>query len=424
MLRKFLSPFGRLLGGSRMTKFIIRRLLLALPVMFMTLLTTFVLVRLMPGGPFDNIGGKSPPDWLKAVWESRYGLDKPLFLNLPNDHVAPDNGVEYRQAYDRLPNCDKLRQGMTIAQATDPGEPVEISEGWQLLHMVNEHTPTYIEINGQQRRCDSVRSVLYSDLTRSQFFEYIDNALRFDFGVSLGRTTLGTRVQDLIADRLPVSARLGILSVIFGFLLGIPLGVIAAVYHNTVIDYGATLFAVALASVPSFVLGPGLLILFVNQLHILPAPNPVVWKNPNLLSWDYISRLILPLTVLGTGVSAGLARLTRASLLQVMQDDYIRTARSKGLRERSVIYVHALRNALIPIATLIGPLLAGVVLGSFFVENIFAIPGLGDSFINSVSQRDYNLLTGTALLYSFFLILGNIFVDVLYTWIDPRIRFD
>jgi oligopeptide transport system permease protein len=176
--------------------------------------------------------------------------------------------------------------------------------------------------------------------------------------------------------------------------------------------------------VPSFVLGPGLLIIFVNQLHLLPAPNPTFWKNPNFLSWDYIGRLILPLMVLATGVSAGLARLTRASLLQVLQDDYIRTARSKGLRERAVIYVHALRNALIPIATLIGPLLAGVVLGSFFVENVFAIPGLGDSFINSVSQRDYNLLTGSALLYSFFLILGNIFVDLLYTWIDPRIRFD
>src|SRR4051812_8536936 len=206
ILRKLLSPFSRLFGGTGMTKFVVRRILLAVPVMFMTLLATFVLVRLMPGGPFDNIGGKSPPDWLKAVWEARYGLDKPLFLNLPGDGVAPDSGVEYRQAYDKLPDCDKLRQGMSIKDATPAGDPEEVSAGWQLLHRVNEHSPSYIEIAGQQRRCDNVRSVLYSDLTRSQFFEYINNALRFDFGVSLGRTTLGTRVQDLVSDRLPVSA--------------------------------------------------------------------------------------------------------------------------------------------------------------------------------------------------------------------------
>ncbi len=175
---------------------------------------------------------------------------------------------------------------------------------------------------------------------------------------------------------------------------------------------------------PTFVLGPILILIFVNQLHWFPSPDPRVWINPDWLSWNYVGRVILPLFTLGTGVSAGLARLTRASLLQVMQDDYIRTARAKGLRERSVIYIHALKNALIPVATVFGPLLAGVVLGSFFVENIFAIPGLGDSFISSVAERDYNLLTGEAILYSSFLILGNILVDVMYTWLDPRIRFD
>src|SRR5438067_874378 len=111
MLRKFLGPFGRIFSTSGMTRFVIRRLIAAIPVMFLTLLTTFVLVRLMPGGPFDNIGGKSPPDWLKHAWEARYGLDKPLFLNLPNDGALPDAGVETRQEYDKLPNCDKLRQG-------------------------------------------------------------------------------------------------------------------------------------------------------------------------------------------------------------------------------------------------------------------------------------------------------------------------
>jgi ABC-type dipeptide/oligopeptide/nickel transport system permease component len=410
-----------------MTKFIIRRILVSIPVLFMTLLVTFTLVRLLPGGPFDNVGNKQLPAELKAAWEARYGLDKPLFLNLPNDGVPPDVGMEYRQPYNKLPNCDKLQQGIAPAQATDP-DAVVVSNGWYLLHTVEEHVSTTIRVKqGDTERsvpCDSVRTVLYSDLTRSQFFEYINNALRLDFGLSLGRTTRGIPVLDIIADRIPVSAQLGILSVIVGFLFGIPLGVVAAIYHNSVIDFSATLLAVALASIPTFVLGPILILIFVNQLHWFPSPDPRVWINPDWLSWNYVGRVILPLFTLGTGVSAGLARLTRASLLQVMQDDYIRTARAKGLRERGVIYIHALKNALIPVATIFGPLLAGVVLGSFFVENIFAIPGLGDSFISSVAERDYNLLTGEAILYSSFLILGNILVDVMYTWLDPRIRFD
>ncbi len=427
-MRKLFGSILRPLTGSGMGKFIIWRFLAAIPVLFMTLLTTFVLIRLIPGGPFDNIGTKATPAFLKAAWEARYGLDKPLFLNLPNDGHPPDVGVEMRQAYDKLPNCDKLRQGLSPAEATDPGDPVVVSEGWQLLRMVEEHTQSTVTVrrgdSEQQRPCDSVRTVLYSDLFRSQFFEYVFNAFRFDFGVSLGRTTLGTPVRDLVADRLPRTLQINILALIVGFLFGIPLGVIAAIYQNTMIDYTATLLAIGFVSVPSFVLGPALLIIFVNQTHLLPSPDPRVWGAPNFLSWDYVGRLILPLFVLSIGVAAGLARLTRASLLQVLQDDYIRTARSKGLRERGVIYIHALRNALIPIATLIGPMLAGIVVGSLFVENIFAINGLGDSFINSVSQRDYNLLTGISLMYSAFLILGNILVDVMYTWIDPRIRFD
>src|SRR5262249_6218537 len=138
----------------------------------------------------------------------------------------------------------------------------------------------------------------------------------------------------------------------------------------------------------------------------------------------FLSRALLPFLALGTGISPGLARLTRGCLLQVLNDDYIRTARAKGLRERAVIFVHALKNALIPVATIVGPLLAGVLTGRFFIERIFAIPGLGDQFLASVTDRNYNLLTGLTIIYSLFLVVGNIMVDVTYTWLDPRIRFD
>jgi len=221
-----------------------------------------------------------------------------------------------------------------------------------------------------------------------------------------------------------------VFSVILGFLFGIPLGVLAAIYHNTFIDYGATFFAVLGQSVPNLVLGPVLIIVFAVSLNWLPVADVQgVWRstlsNPGVMfTWDYISLAILPVFALGTGMMAGIARLTRASLLQVLREDYIRTARAKGLKEQAVIYGHALKNALIPVATILGPLLAGVLTGSFIIEQIFNIPGIGGEFVSSVSTRDYNLLVGVTIVYSVFLIAGNILVDVMYTWLDPRIRFD
>jgi oligopeptide transport system permease protein len=412
-------------GG--MTGFVVRRIIVGIPVLFLTLLVTFVLLRLIPGGPFDNAAVRQPPEWLKIAQETRYGLNRPLFLNLPTDGTAPDYGMELRTRYEKFPNCDKLRQGLTTQQATT-ADPVVVTQGWYLLHTVEEHYVDQITVGeGGTRRpisCDATRTILYSDLTQSQFFQYINNLLRFDFGQSLGQTTRGTPISELLNRRMPPSALVGIVTTIISFMLGIPLGVLAAVYRNTTIDYTITFLSMLLASIPSFVLGPILLLVLIGQLHLMPGPTPVVWQNPNLLSGEFWGRAILPVLSLGIPGSAGLARLTRASVLQVLQDDYVRTARAKGLRERAVLYVHALRNALIPVATSIGPLLAGILLGSFFIEQIFAIPGLGDSFIVGIGQRDYNLVMAEAVIYSFLLILGNILTDVVYTWLDPRIRFN
>jgi ABC-type dipeptide/oligopeptide/nickel transport system permease component len=127
---------------------------------------------------------------------------------------------------------------------------------------------------------------------------------------------------------------------------------------------------------------------------------------------------------LALGVAAGITRLTRASVLQVLRDDYVRTARAKGLRERAVIFVHALKNGLIPVVTVVGPLMAVLLTGTLVLERIFGIPGIGTSFVESITNRDYNMLIGVTIMYSFFLIIGNILVDITYTWLDPRIRFD
>jgi ABC-type dipeptide/oligopeptide/nickel transport system permease component len=232
-------------------------------------------------------------------------------------------------------------------------------------------------------------------------------------------------VGDEIARRLPVSIQVGVFAIVLGFAIGIPLGVVAAIYHNTLVDYLAMFFAVLSQATPAIVLAPILIIVFAVELGWVPVIDQRdQWNRGPEFSLYYLQILALPVLTLATGMSAGIARLTRASLLQVLHEDYVRTARAKGLRERSVIYVHALKNALIPVATIVGPLLAGVLTGTFIVELIFTIPGLGKVFVDSVAARDYTMIMGVSLLYSVFLILGNILVDILYTWLDPRIRFD
>jgi ABC-type dipeptide/oligopeptide/nickel transport system permease component len=264
------------------------------------------------------------------------------------------------------------------------------------------------------------------DLLDSQFFNYLWDVVHLDFGPSLNVSLRQENVQvsDEITRRLPVSMQVGVFAVIVGFALGIPLGVLAAVYHNSAIDYTSMFFAVMGQSVPGIVLAPILIIVFAVELGWVPVIDQRnIWRNPEF-SLYYLQILALPVLTLSTGMSAGIARLTRASLLQVLHEDYIRTARAKGLRERVVIYVHALKNGLIPVATIVGPLLAGVLTGTFVVELIFTIPGLGNVFVTSVAARDYTMIMGVSLLYSVFLIIGNIFVDIMYTWLDPRIRFD
>ncbi len=266
--------------------------------------------------------------------------------------------------------------------------------------------------------------MLYSDLFQSQFGNYIFNLMRFDFGPSLGATNRGRMVQDIIAEKLPVSLGLGTMAVALALLTGIPLGVLAAVNHNKPIDHAAMFVAIIGRAVPNIVLGPVLIIFFAVKLKLFPVINPYVWlQGPAVNPALYLSTAFLPVITLALGMAAAIARLTRATLLQVLNQDFIRTARAKGLRENVVIYRHALRNSLIPVVTILGPLLAAVLTGTFVVEIIFAIPGLGDTFVTSVTNRDYNLLVGVTILYSVFLVVANLIVDIVYSVLDPRIVY-
>jgi len=323
-----------------MLRFIIRRVLIAIPTILLVILATFVLVQAMPGGPFDAVGQKAMPEHIRIILERRYGLDKPLY---------------------------------------------------------------------------------------EQFARYVFNIFRGDFGPMFRQP--GQSVSDIIGQTFPISIQLGTMSLILGFALGIPIGIIAALNHNGIIDYVMTFLAVVSISIPVLVLAPLLIYIFAVQLDWFPvafwgAHPPFFLGFIPRIDQEFISHAVLPVFTLGTGSAAAIARLTRAGLLEVLSSDYIRTARAKGLRERIVIVVHALKNSLIPVVTILGPLLAGLLTGAFVTETMFAINGIGRRFVLSIGEREYFLQTSLVLLYGLLLVGGNLLVDIMYAWVDPRIRFD
>ncbi len=338
-----------------MGRYIIRRILQFIPVLLGVTLFTFVLMRAIPGGPFDFVGDKSLPPQIVANLESKYHLDWPMWKQYISYLIGDD-----------------------------------------ILGEVGES-----------------RGLIRGDLGPSYYYR-------------------GQTVADLIGITLPVSAQLGIMSMILAIMIGTPAGIIAALNQNSWIDYITTFGAVIFLSIPNLVLAPLLIWIFALILGWFPVAG---WgaKPPYLLGFlpqldqlnkAYFARAVMPVFALGTAYAAGIARLTRASLLQVIGEDYIRTARAKGLKERVVIIVHALKNSLIPVVTLIGPVTAAVVTGTFVVEQIFGINGMGKHFVTSVGNRDYQVITGVTLIYAIMLVVANLMVDITYAWLDPRIRYD
>jgi oligopeptide transport system permease protein len=305
-----------------MFRFIVRRILWLLLVLFVVLLITFILMHLVPGGPWDREKALSPR--VIELLNRRYGLDKPL---------------------------------------------------WE------------------------------------QFTNYLWGILHGDLGISYSYSD--RNVTDILLRGLPKTATLGILAFILAQSIGIPFGMAAALKQNSTIDYISVMFATVFASIPGFVLGILLMILFSVTLHWLPTSG-----------WGSVQQLIMPVFCLAALPAAQAARITRASTLDVMRQDYIRTARSKGLMENVVRIRHIFRNSLIPVVTVAGPELANLVTGSFIIENLFAIPGIGRLFVNGIASRDYSLIMGAILFYAFAIAILNLVVDILYAAIDPRIRYD
>lgn len=351
-----------------MGRYIVRRLLWMVLTMFVVSAITFTLMHSVPGGPFDK--EKALPPEIIAILDKRYHLNDPL----------------YKQYFDYLSNV--------------------------IVPKLSSVPPNTSLLD------DAIVNIKVGD---KQWIKWMN------FGPSF--TSRSRTVNDIFRQQFPISAQLGLIALIVAVIIGMPLGILAALKQNSFFDYlgmGVAIFGV---SVPVIVMGPILVWIFGVTLKWLPPtgwgaqPPFVLGFLPSNLGPDFFRYAAMPCIALGLGSSAIIARLTRASLLQVVREDYIRTARAKGLTERTVVTRHALKNSLIPVVTILGPMFAGLVTGTFVTETIFGIPGMGKYFVTSITNRDYPVIMGTILLYAILLVIANLVVDVLYGFLDPRIRY-
>lgn len=242
-----------------------------------------------------------------------------------------------------------------------------------------------------------------------QYWDYLVRIANWDFGPSFKYKS--QTVNDLINDGFPVSLALGLEAILIAVAIGVLLGVVAALNHNKWLDYSSMVIAVLGISMPSFILATLLQYFLAIKLQIFPV---ALWESP--------MHTVLPALALAAGPTANIARLTRSSMLEVLANDYIKTAKSKGLSRGVITIKHAIRNALLPVVSYMGPLLAGIITGSFVIEQIFGIPGLGSHFVTSITNRDYTVIMGITAFYSILLLVCVLLVDIAYGLIDPRIK--
>ncbi len=250
----------------------------------------------------------------------------------------------------------------------------------------------------------------------TQYFIYLSNLVKGDFGISF--TQENREVNDIIREHFPISAILGILAVVFAAAGGILFGALTAIYRNRLPDYFIMLLVILGISVPSFVIAA------LSQLTLVTLNNAVGATILPVAGWGTILHMLVPALVLGLGTMAYLTRLMRSSMLEVVNSDFVRTAKSKGVPPARIFTKHQLRNAILPVITVLGPSIAAITTGGFVVELVFAIPGLGRYFVQAVQQLDYTVIMGTTVFYGAFLVFMVILVDLLYGFIDPRVRLE
>jgi len=351
-----------------MLRFIARRLLGAIPTLLLIIIMAFFLMRVAKGGPFDQ-ERKLPPEIEKNILAA-YDLDKPLL-----QQFVDVNGFV----------CTAFLTGShDEAAATAQGLSYDGTKN--------------VNNQGRQVRC---------------FGGYLGKLLGGDFGPSYKYKDF--TVAELIADGAPVSAWLGCLAMLLATVVGMTLGTIAALRQNKASDFSIMTIAMIGITIPSFVMAPILTLILGVNLGWLPVGG---WNEGAL------PNMVLPVICLSLTQIAIISRLTRGSMIEVLRSNYVRTARAKGLPEHLVITRHAMRAAILPLVSYLGPATAGIVTGSLVIEQIFNLPGIGKYFINGALQRDYTLVMGVVILYASLVIALNLVADVLYGLLDPKIRYD
>ena len=271
-------------------------------------------------------------------------------------------------------------------------------------------------LNGERVLSEAVRARLEARYNldapiSEQYFTHLWNTVRLDFGPSFKLQDY--TVNEILAQGFPVSAALGILGMVFAITIGMTSGVVSAVRRNSAYDYSFMMMATLGIAIPNFVLAAMLIVIFVFNLQMFPAAG-----------WGDLNQIILPAFCLGAPFAGYIARLTRTGMLEVLGNDYIRTAYAKGLNPRTVVMKHGLRGALLPVVSYLGPAIAGILTGSLVLERIFVIPGMGSHFIEAAIQRDYTLAMGALLTYTVLLFGMNTLVDLAYSIIDPRVKLE
>lgn len=242
-----------------------------------------------------------------------------------------------------------------------------------------------------------------------QYFKYLKSVITFDFGPSLTSATVDANYY--IFKALPVSMQLGIQALIVSLVFGLLLGIIAALYHNKLLDYIAIIIAIIGVSVPSFIMARILMIIFSQKLGWFPIAR-----------WETMRHTILPTFALAALPMAQIARLMRANMLEVLGQDYFKTARAKGLGQFSIVMKHSVRNAILPVVSILGTVISNLLTGSFVIEKIFAIPGMGEALVKSIGNRDYPIIMATTVVYCFIFVSLSLVIDLIYPFIDPRIK--
>lgn len=345
-----------------MTGYLIRRTLWMIPVLFFVVLITFVIMHATPGGPWDvDPNSRASDPRIQAILNKQYGLDLPLFWNT----LAGEEAISAGKG------------------------PVEITQGF---------------LSGQFERY--VWGLLHGDLGPSYRYRGVSvNDLLF---------TPTDSSKPAWQSRFGTTGFLGVVAMVFALSIGFPLGLIAGLKQNTILDNISLFIATIGYGIPNFVLGIVFIFIFAVWLGMIKVLEIDYWER-----WQ---AWILPALTLAVPTAAYVARLTRSSVIETMRQDYVRTAHAKGLAYRVVVLRHIVRNALIPVVTFVGPALAGLVTGSFIIETQFSVSGIGRLFVESISRRDYTVILALTLVYAFLVALANLVVDIVYGFLDPRIK--